>query len=118
VELVSVQEQEPVLWRQDRRHRSARRLDGSAGLTGVVSRFLLDIARKAKTLTLTVNVSPAVAPQAAGGLNWQLGETPGRGFPAGRRAWPGNPPRTGHKPRLAARRQKVINPSLSRDITR
>jgi AraC-binding-like domain len=33
----------------ERRLISARRLDGTAGLTGVVSRFLLDLARTAKT---------------------------------------------------------------------
>jgi len=35
----------------ERRHISARRLDGSTGLTGVVSRFLLDLARHSEDLT-------------------------------------------------------------------
>lgn len=34
----------------ERRHLSARRLDGGAGLTGVVSRFLLDLARHGEDL--------------------------------------------------------------------
>jgi len=49
----------------ERRHISARRLDGSTGLTGVVSRFLLDLARHSEDLTAgpaeiaaAVNISP------------------------------------------------------------
>jgi AraC family transcriptional regulator, positive regulator of tynA and feaB len=57
----------------ERRHISARELDGTTGLTGVVSRFLLDLARHSEDLAaeqservLAVHQGPAPRPGQAG----------------------------------------------------